>query len=554
MDADASLMDHTHDASLFTTQGVQTNYGDQPRNFLTEEGGYLTFSQSSVLKFRLPLYMAEKPASAMSAPPTIVTGGAGSGSTTIPLTGTGICTGTLGAGPTCTGTFPNDNESPVSPFELQVASPFDPASTGSTDYADIRYAGVAYLQAGGSPSVSNDLVMFGVASWGDWSTLDDVAYNICIDNNNDGIYEKILYNSNPSIFVANASANDNFVRIVRDTATNGNSILGLGSFVNLVGPNSIDTALHLNNVMLLGATPVQLGYASTAVTTIKYKVVTCPGFNPGCARSTTGDHCTPAPGTFYDQATGPYFWDWANQGLNFGGDFLDDDLNGNSLPVTWNTANMTTNGSLGALLLHDLNGSGHRAEVVVLEGTPHDDLTVNLGFTPVAPNIGDTIVITVTASNLGPNTATGVTVGLTFPPGLTYVSDDGLGTYNPGTGVWSIAALAAPTTMHITATINASGSSPISAIIGGSTPPDTNPANDTASITVLAPAEADLNLSMASSVPAALSGDPVTFTLTLKNNGPDQALSVSTTTTFAPTAVVTGSVASTGAFNSGTGV
>src|SRR6185295_9281508 len=81
MSADSSQMDHTRDAALFATQGVQVNYGDQPRNFLTEEGSYLTFSQSAALKFRLPVYMAERPASTMSAPPTIVTGGSGTGST-----------------------------------------------------------------------------------------------------------------------------------------------------------------------------------------------------------------------------------------------------------------------------------------------------------------------------------------------------------------------------------------------------------------------------------------------------------------------------------------
>src|ERR1700687_2746803 len=72
MSANTSMMDHTRDASLFPTQGVQVNYGDQPRNFLTEEGSYLTFSQSSVLKFRLPVYMAEKQSYDMSHPRYIV--------------------------------------------------------------------------------------------------------------------------------------------------------------------------------------------------------------------------------------------------------------------------------------------------------------------------------------------------------------------------------------------------------------------------------------------------------------------------------------------------
>ncbi len=285
MTATPSAMDHTRDASLFTTQGVQANYGDQPRNFLTEEGSYLTFSQSSVLKLRVPVYMAQRPASTMSAPATITTGLAPTGSTTIPLSGADICTGTLAAGPTCTGTFPNDVESLVTPLELQVVSGLDPVN--STDYADIQYAGVGY-------DPTNNLLLFGVSAWGDWSTPNDVAFNFCVDLNEDGLFDKSVYNSNPAIFVAGASFNDNFVRIVRDLPTTNNSILGTASFVNAVGPSVIDTALHLNNVMFLAVTPTQLGLTS-GDTTFRWKIVSCPATNPNCARTTTGNRCAPSP-------------------------------------------------------------------------------------------------------------------------------------------------------------------------------------------------------------------------------------------------------------------
>jgi uncharacterized repeat protein (TIGR01451 family) len=526
MSADSSQMDHTRDASLFATQGVQANYGDQPRNFLTEEGSYLTFSQSSVLKLRLPIYMAERPSSMMSAADTIVTGGAGTGSTTIPLSGMDVCTGTLAAGPTCTGTFPNDVESLVSPFELQVVSPVDPVN--STDYADLHYAGVSYFQAGGSRSLTNDLVMFGVASWGDWSTPSDVAYNICIDNNNDGVYDKVIYNSNPSIFVAGASFNDNFVRIVRDTVTNGNSILGLASFVNLVAPNVIDSALHLNNVMVLAATPSQLGYASTAVTTIKYKIVTCPGSATACARTTTGDRCSPAAGTFFDQAVGPFSWNWAAQGLNFGGDFLDEDLNGNSLPVTWNTANLTANGSLGALLLHHHNAAGKRAEVVLLEGAQAADLALTKTVNNAAPAAGANVVFTLTVTNNGPNNATGVVVNDFLPAGLTWVSDDSAGAYVPGTGLWTIGALAnsASATLNITATVDSTEGIVNVAEISSATPLDPNPANNRATVALRAPRSADLALTLLANVATANPGGTIVYTLTVKNNGQDPAYSV----------------------------
>jgi uncharacterized repeat protein (TIGR01451 family) len=527
MSADASQMDHTRDPAVSPTQNIQVNYGAQPVNFLSEEGAYLTFSQSSVLKLHLPVYMAEKPSSQMTGPATITTGGAGTGSTTLPLSGIDLCTGTLGAGPSCSGSFPLDNESVVSPFELQVVSPLDPVN--STDFADIHYVGVSYLPNadGAGAGITHDLMMFGVASWGDWSTLNDVTYNICIDNNNDGVYDKIIYNANPSIFVSGAKPVDNFVRIVRDTVTNGNSILGLASPVNLVAPSSFDSALHLNNVMVLAATPSQLGYTSPAVTSIRYKVITCPG-NSACARTTTGDRCSPPAGTFYDQAAGPYVYNWAAQGLNFGGSFLADDLNGSSLPVSWNTANMTANGSLGALLLHHFNAAGQRAEVVLLDTAQRADLALTKSVDNAAPAVNTNVVFTLTVTNNGPNNATGVVVNDFLPTGLTYVSDDGGGAYVPGTGLWTVGALAnaASATLHITATVDDTDAIDNIAEITAATPLDPNAANNRAQSALLAPRSADLHMTFGANVATVNPGGSILYTLTVKNLGQDPAYSV----------------------------
>lgn len=534
MSADSSQMDHTRDASLFATQGIQANYGDQPRNFLTEEGSYLTFSQGATLKLRVPVYMAERPASMMSAPPTIVTGGAGTGSTTIPLSGTHVCTGTLGAGPTCTGTFPLDVESLVSPFELQVVSPVDPVN--STSYADIQYVGVSFLPGTGSPSLTNDLVLFGMSSWGDWSTLNEVSYNICIDHNEDGVYDKIVNNVSPAIFVAGASLNDNFVRTVRDVPGTTSSILGLASFVNLLGPDVIDSALHLNNVMVLAATPTQLGFTSTADTTFRYKVVTCPATNSSCARTTTGDRCSPAAGTFFDQAAGPFFYNWGAQGLNFGGNFLDEDLNGNSLPVSWNTANMATNGSAGALLLHHHNKAGTRAEVVLLDTAQSSDLAITSSVADaLAATLGSNVIYTLTVTNNGPNGASGIVVNAPLPAGVTYVSDDGAGAYSSATGLWTIPgtlASAASATLNLTGTVASTDQQCLQAQITSGTPLDPTPANNLSSVCVLAPTVADLAVTMSVSAPTVLVGQNVTFTIGLTNTGVDQAYSLNVQEAF----------------------
>ena len=109
------------------------------------------------------------------------------------------------------------------------------------------------------------------------------------------------------------------------------------------------------------------------------------------------------------------------QGLNFGGSTLLFDLSGATLPVTWNTANMTTNGSLGALLLHHHNTTGKRAQVVTLQGATTADLAIAQTLAPAAPAPGQSVTITLTATNNGPAAATGVTATVSLPVGLTYL-------------------------------------------------------------------------------------------------------------------------------------
>ncbi len=375
----------------------------------------------------------------------------------------------------------------------------------------------------GTPSLTLDLIAFGVSSWGDWSTPSEVSYNICIDNNQDGSYDRVIFNSTPSIFVSGASFNDDFERMVANaSAGTCCSILGLGSPVNLVAPNVIDSALHLNNVMILGATPSLMGFTSTTDTDFWYKIVTCPGTgNYRCAMTgAPGDRCSPAPGTYYDM-TPRYYYNWGAQGLNFGGNFLDEDLNGNTLPVSWNTANMTTNGSLGALLLHHHNGQGKRAEVVPLDTAERADLSVTKSIAPPNPGLGATVTITVTAANAGPNNAAGVVVSAPMPPGLTYVSNDLGAAYVPGTGLWTIGVLnnGASAVLNITATVATTREIEDPAEISAGSPLDPNPANNIARFTIDPTDLADLALSMAVSSPTTPIGSNVTYTLTLTNNG-----------------------------------
>jgi uncharacterized repeat protein (TIGR01451 family) len=551
LSANASQMDHARDPTQSATQVVNAPGSIAnlaiPRHWLTEEGSYVTFSQGGNLKLRVPVYTAPRPASDMSAPATITTGAAPTGSTTIPLSGTDVCTGTLAAGPTCNGTFPNDVESLVSPFELQVVSPRSP--TTSDGLADLQYAGVAK---------DASRIWFGLSTWDKWSTPTDVSFSIYIDNNLDGTYDRIIFNTNSGtlarLFGSTVNQTDAFITGVFTPPGSISSTIAAATpnYTNGVSANVADTGIYNNRVMFMGATPAQLGLANVNAP-FRYKIETCPGFAPLC-QSLSGFH--------EDEAVGPYTWSGATQGLSFNnGGLLFEDLNGATIPVSWNLANMTANGSQGALLLHHHNVDGRQAEVVLVEGllgAQSADLALGYSFAPANPTLGQNVTLTLTVTNNGPNDATGVQVSDPLPPGLIYVSDDGGGAYNPATGQWTVGALAntASATLNIVVTVDTTDEVTSTAQITAGTPLDPNPDNNQASITLMSPRQADLEMSMSVSSPTVFVGASVTYTLTVKNNGDDPAYSVSVSESFPayPALNPSSYTASQGVYNPATGV
>src|SRR4029453_15108556 len=103
------------------------------------------------------------------------------------------------------------------------------------------------------------------------------------------------------------------------------------------------------------------------------------------------------------------------------------------------------------------------------------------------PNVGDQITFTVTLTNSGPDTATGVQVTDLLPAGLTYVSaTPSQGTCNNVTGLWSVGTVAAgtPQTLGLVATVVSPVARTNIATISGSGVFDANGANNQASATV----------------------------------------------------------------------
>jgi uncharacterized repeat protein (TIGR01451 family) len=161
---------------------------------------------------------------------------------------------------------------------------------------------------------------------------------------------------------------------------------------------------------------------------------------------------------------------------------------------------------------------------------PAADLALTKSVNVSTPNEGDTITYTVTLSNNGPSTATSIQVTDQLPAGVTYVSDNGTGSYNPSTGVWSVAAIAASVSrsLDIIATVDASTSMSTitnNAAITVRGQPDPVAANDTASAAIaVTGADIGLNLTADTTVPA--SGGTVVLTLTATNNGAYDATNI----------------------------
>ena len=196
--------------------------------------------------------------------------------------------------------------------------------------------------------------------------------------------------------------------------------------------------------------------------------------------------------------------------------------------------------------------------------TPTDpqeaDLIIAKTVDETAPNVNDNVTFTITLENLGPSTARSVTVDDLLPAGLQFVSaTPGVGTYDDGSGVWTIGNLAAgtTTTLQIVATVLAPAFGPAQPLTNTatahSTTPDPNPDNNTDNSTVT-PKSADLAVFKTVDNAEPTIGELVTFQIVVANYGPDTGTQVVVNDTLPTGLQFVSATATQGAYDSGTGV
>ncbi|MCZ7544391.1 MAG: DUF11 domain-containing protein [Anaerolineae bacterium] len=199
------------------------------------------------------------------------------------------------------------------------------------------------------------------------------------------------------------------------------------------------------------------------------------------------------------------------------------------------------------------------ADITVVE--PQADIEVEKTVSNMTPNEGQAITYTVTVTNNGPEDATSVTVTDQLPAGVTYTGHTTTqGTYTSGTGVWNVGTLAnsASVTLTLNATVNTgTGGSTITNTATRTTSSPTDPTagndSDSADITVVVP-RADIEVEKTVSDTAPDEGQAISYTVTVTNNGPEDATSVTVTDQLPAGVTYTGHSTTQGTYTSGTGV
>ncbi|MFC4820186.1 DUF6923 family protein [Dokdonella ginsengisoli] len=194
---------------------------------------------------------------------------------------------------------------------------------------------------------------------------------------------------------------------------------------------------------------------------------------------------------------------------------------------------------------------------VVVPVTPVADIAVLKTVDNATPNVGEQVTFTITATNLGPNDATGVAITDSLPFGMTLVSaTPSAGTFDAASGLWTIGNLpdGASQTLTLTVSIDVAGTLTNHAVVSASDQTDPDTSNNSAAAAVNAEPSADIGILKTVDDAAPNVGSDVTYTLTVTNHGPNDATGVEITDNLPAGVSFASAVPSQGSYDSGSGV
>ncbi|MEG4009599.1 DUF4347 domain-containing protein, partial [Microcoleus sp. Pol1C5] len=213
------------------------------------------------------------------------------------------------------------------------------------------------------------------------------------------------------------------------------------------------------------------------------------------------------------------------------------------------------------------NTNIHEVNNVIVQSIDPPTLVADVSIVKKGPLYAipnSTITYTITSTNNGPNSAESVLIQDPLPEGLTFVSTDNGGSFNPTTRtvIWpAIPTLAngASETRTITATVSPTLSAPLTnTAYSTSSTFDPNLANNNSSqpisqvSTTIVAALADL-VTTKTGTTAAAPGETVTYTISTVNNGPSTAENVTVTDSIVPGLTIV-SLSNEAVYNADTGI
>jgi uncharacterized repeat protein (TIGR01451 family) len=197
-----------------------------------------------------------------------------------------------------------------------------------------------------------------------------------------------------------------------------------------------------------------------------------------------------------------------------------------------NRATVATEAAGGFPAVADYNPTDNSDAATVVDA-PLADLSLAKAVSNPNPAVDAEVVYTLTAHNAGPNDATGINITDSLPAGLDFI-DASPGCANSGGNVTCDIGLL-PSGADASVTIGARTTAALAGTAVGNLATvlghefDSNLANNNATATIDVQPLVDLRLTKVASNPTPAAGGPVTYTLSLANNGPSPATGVTIT-------------------------